>query len=638
MIEALRNYVQWIRPTATAMTLVLIGLIAALFVRYYREMAPRMGTLEWIQNYDKPRFTLDGVRHPMEQRDLLPLAIILVVYAIVAFTNLGSTVAPQSFYTFTEENDVVELDLGEKRTISSVLYYSGLYPGEYDLFYSANGGNWNVLQGEEESEEEQQLVPAMPQSYADLFKWQYARMNRESFEARYIRIAARNLPMELGEVAFYDRSGERIDLSGVDSVLLDEQATVPDAPSYLNSMYFDEIYHGRTAYEHLHNISPYEITHPPLGKLLIALGVEFFGMTPFGWRFMGTFFGVLMLLPFYMFLKSMFGRTRIACCGTVIFAFEFMHFTQTRIATIDTYGVFFVLLSFYFMWRWIAAPYKLGLNKTWWDLAASGLCFGLGCACKWTVVYGGVGLALLWLLRVIMKYRAKGLGGYGMELLGTVGLSLVFFVAAPAVIYCLSYIPYGTAAGMELPGMLFRGDYYRLVWDNQVYMLTYHSGVDQPHPYSSRWYQWVLDQRPILYYLNYGQETKSSIGAFNSPLVSWGGLVALFAMIPAFWKRRKPAAVVIWVGYLCQLLPWVFITRTTFAYHYFGSSLFLLIALCYVLGELVERDARNRAVAYGITGLQVGLFALFYPVLSGMESSVSYCVNFLKWFPQWPWG
>lgn len=87
----------------------------------------------------------------------------------------------------------------------------------------------------------------------------------------------------------------------------------------------------------------------------------------------------------------MFGKTKVAMCGTLLFAFEFMHFTQTRIATIDTYGVFFTLLSFLFMWRWMTAPYTAKLRTTWLDLFLCGLSFGLGCACKWTVLYAGVG-------------------------------------------------------------------------------------------------------------------------------------------------------------------------------------------------------------------------------------------------------
>ena len=640
MIAALKDYIFGIKPTAILLTVALAALIAAFFIKYRRDMAPRMGTLEWIQNFDKPKFTLDGRRYGMERRDLFPLVVLVAVYGVVAFVNLGSSLAPQSFYTFTEENRTVEIDLGSQQEISNIMYYTGLYPGDYDLEYSANGFMWMRLKNPEPQEGENGQVndAAMPQSYADLFKWQYAKLSGDTFKTRYIRITARSLPMELGELALYDANGELLDVSGVDSVLLDEQDTVPESPSWYNSMYFDEIYHGRTAYEHIKNVEPYEITHPPLGKLLIALGIEIFGMTPFGYRFMGTFFGVLMLLPLYVLLKSMFGKTKVALCGTTIFAFEFMHFTQTRIATIDTYGVFFTLTSFLFLWRWMTAPYDWGLKKTWLDLFLGGVFFGLGCAAKWTVMYAGVGLAVLWLLRVICKYRAKGLSGYSMELFGTVVLSIAFFVVIPVIIYCLSYLPYGFARGMRFPEMLTSGDYYNMIWDNQVYMLTYHSGVNQAHPYSSRWYQWIFDLRPILYYLEYTDTTKYALGAFNSPLISWAGLVAIFAMIPAFFHRRKPTAILIWVGYFCQLIPWMIITRTTFAYHYFGSSLFLVLAISFVLDELITRNPKNDKIAFGFAGLEVGLFALFYPVLSGVAASIPFCLSFLKWLPGWPWG
>lgn len=638
--QALLNYFSQVRPTAAIFPVVLIGLIVAFFIKYKREMSPRMGTLEWIQNFDKPKFSLDGKSHPMERKDLLPLLIILAVYAIVAFTNLGSTKDPQSFYTFEGDNDSVVIDLGEQKEISSIMYYSGLYPGDYDLYYSSNGSNWVRLRDANAQPDANGDVndAAMHQSYADLFKWQYASIGDTCISTRFIRIVARTLPMELGELALYDEHGRLVNVSGVDSVLLDEQNTIPDSPSWFNSMYFDEIYHGRTAYENIKNIYPYEITHPPLGKIIISLGIRIFGMTPFGYRFMGAFFGVLMLLPLYILLKNMFGKTKVAMCGTLLFAFEFMHFTQTRIATIDTYGVFFTLLSFLFMWRWMTAPYTARLRTTWLDLFLCGLSFGLGCACKWTVLYAGVGLAALWLLRAIMKYRAVGLGHYGRELLGTIGLSVLFFIVIPVIIYCLSYIPYGLALGYKMPGMLTDGNYYKLIWDNQVYMLTYHNGVNQTHPYSSRWYQWLFDVRPILYYLQYNGETKSAFGAFNSPLISWAGLAALISIVFAFWKRRKPQAVLIWAGYLCQFLPWVIITRTTFAYHYFGCILFLTIAISFVFDELIERRSKNDKLVYAFTGLNTALFVLFYPVLSGVEASVQFCLNVLKWFPSWPWG
>ena len=52
----------------------------------------------------------------------------------------------------------------------------------------------------------------------------------------------------------------------------------------------------------------------------MSLGILLFGMTPFGWRFMGTLFGVGMLPLLYVFLKNLFGRTSIAACGTILLA------------------------------------------------------------------------------------------------------------------------------------------------------------------------------------------------------------------------------------------------------------------------------------------------------------------------------
>lgn len=641
VIPALVNYLSQIRYSAMVLTLTLVLIILIYIVRYLRKMEPRMGTLEWIQNYDRPKLSLDGKCYPMERHDTIPLILLLVVYAVVAFTNLGSAKAPQSFYTFEGDNDIVVIDLGESHEISQVMYYSGLYPGDYDLCISGNGSNWIRLTDENAQPDEygQLNDAAMHQSYADLFKWQYAHLSAEELvTARYIRVSARALPLELGELALYDAEGNLIDVSGVDSVLLDEQSTVPESPSWYNSMYFDEIYHGRTAYENLKNIYPYEITHPPLGKLLIALGISIFGMTPFGWRFMGTFFGVLMLLPLYILLKNMFGKSRVAACGTALFAFDFMHYTQTRIATIDSYSVFFVLVSFLFMWRWISKPYADPLRKTWRELALSGLFFGIGCACKWTVMYAGVGLAALWLLRVLMKGSAVDLRKYWSELVGTILVSTVFFVIVPAVIYCLSYIPYGLASGMRLPDMLFDRYYYHIILDNQNYMLSYHSGVDQAHPYSSRWYQWLFDKRPILYYLQYNGTSKSAFGSMNSPLVAWCGLACLITSIPAYYKRRRPQVLLIWAGYLCQFAPWLVISRTTFSYHYFGASLFLCIAMAYVFDELLSRGEKNKWMMYGITAVNTGLFAMFYPVLNGMEVSLEYCLTYLKWFTTWPFG
>ena len=172
----------------------------------------------------------------------------------------------------------------------------------------------------------------------------------------------------------------------------------------------------------------------------------------------------------------------MALCGTALFTFDFMHLVQTRIATIDTYGVFFILVSYYFMYRWLAVPAGRKLRHYILPLFLSGLFWGVGCASKWTVVYAGAGLALLWLLGMIFKagdwreaenqarlqaappevredvaqamfletappWERPQVPSFTVHVVGITLLSVLFFVLIPVCIYTISYFPYAAARG-----------------------------------------------------------------------------------------------------------------------------------------------------------------------------------------------
>ena len=181
--------------------------------------------------------------------------------------------------------------------------------------------------------------------------------------------------------------------------------------------------------------------------------------------------------------------------------------------------------------------------------------------------------------------------------------------------------------------MYFTREYAAIVLENQRFMFTYHAGLVATHPYASRWWQWLLDLRPILYYLSYGDGTVSTIGAFVNPLLCWGGLLALPVLVYHAAKRERTALFLL-VGYLAQVLPWVFISRLTFEYHYFAATLFLVLALGYVFDRLRQRGSFG--IVYVFTAASGALFALFYPVLTGVTISRSYAWNVLKWLPDWP--
>ena len=353
-------------------------------------------------------------------------------------------------------------------------------------------------------------------------------------------------------------------------------------------------------------------------------------MTPFGWRFSGTLFGVLMLPVMYLLLKRLFGGRWVPALGTIVFATDFMHFVQTRIATIDTYGVFFILLMYYFLLLWLE-------EESPWALALCGLSFGLGAASKWTGLYAGAGLAVLWAAHWVRRAREhaaqKRRGSLFPAFLKNVGLCLLVFIALPCLIYYLSYLPYGKALGQPL----FSRAYLKTVLDNQRFMFTYHAGIVAEHPYSSRWYQWLLDIRPILYYLEYFSDGRRiSIAAFLNPALCWGGFLSLFVLLYTAIFRRDRRAAFLLVGYLAQLLPWVFISRLTFAYHYFPSSVFLVLALGYVFALYRENKPDWLRWAIPFAAVSLLLFVMFYPVLAGTPVDNVSASRLLAWFPTWP--
>lgn len=555
------------------------------------------------------------------RRGGIGIAVLTAVYAVAAFTGLGSARDPQRFCTL-EAGESATLALDGVHSIDTVWYYTGLYTGEYTLAYSDDGITYTP-------------AGTMPQGYADLFKWlQPQPADAAPASAAYVRVTA-GAHLELGELALLDAQGERIAVRAITSpasaaALCDEADTVPAASTYYNSTYFDEIYHARTAYEHLRGVYPYEVSHPPLGKELLALGIAIFGMTPFGWRCMGALFGVAMLPLMWDLLRRMFRDDRVALCGAALLAFDFMHLTQTRIATIDSFATLFILLMYLFLYRYFTEG-KLR------HLAACGVAFGVGAATKWTCLYAGAGLGVLWALHWVFSgvqaHRDGDGRRYVRRLISNIGFCLVLFVLVPGMIYYASYYPYGAARGLHGAGMYFTREYAAIVLENQRFMFTYHAGLVATHPYSSRWWQWLLDLRPILYYLSYGDGTVSTIGAFVNPLLCWGGLLAL-PVLAYRAVRHDRTALFLLVGYLAQVLPWVFISRLTFEYHYFAATLFLVLALGYVFDRLQQRGYFG--IVYAFTAASGALFALFYPVLTGVTISRSYAWNVLKWLPDWP--
>lgn len=572
---------------------------------------------------------------PFIPADALIMLAITGVYSMFALHDLGDMQAPQSEYLL-KQNESVTLYTNEGRIADTLYWYLGTF---HDRNFS--------LEVQTTDNQEWHAVPGNDTfTMVSVFKWDSVSLPENTLAVKITCLSDQASIMELALTA---ADGTYLmPLNAPDyQVLFDEGNLLPEQISFRNGTYFDEVYHARTAYEFLHGLPTYETTHPPLGKIIMSAGIALFGMTPFGWRIMGTLLGILMLPLIYLMGRSISRNRLLAGFACLLFAFDFMHFVQTRIATIDVFVTFFIILMYYFMYRYCEMSfYDTPLAKTFLPLGICGIAMGLGVASKWTGVYAGIGLAILFFAKMYRHYREyqyakelpsgisngishkKIINTFTPCLRKTILFCIVFFVAVPAVIYLLSYIPFRS----RQTGLFAK------MWDNQNLMLNYHSTLTATHPYSSHWYEWPAMIRPIFYYSGIiGDSLRQGISAFGNPLVWWTGIPAFLYMIYLTVKNKDRTAAMLCISYLVQFLPWSLVSRAAFIYHYFPSVPFVVLMIMYAAVQMKKHmQSRRFYIALGLYAAgAVGLFLLFYPVLSGQTVEISFVDKYLRWMDSW---
>lgn len=546
----------------------------------------------------------------LNKSDKIVIVIITLIYAIISFINLGNTSAPMTQPDMGDGEKreyITYVTLDREEEIDSLLLYKGL--GRCGI---------SVYKADEDGKKWKEIEKKVCEK---VYTWEKIELS-EKAQKLCISIGG-DASLEVFEAGFKRKDGTTIYAIADGCMLFDEQELVPEFPSYKNGTYFDEIYHARTAYENVEGIYPYEISHPPLGKLIISAGISIFGMNPFGWRIAGNIFGILMIPLMYIFAKRIFKSSKWAVVASLLLTFDFMHFTQTRIATIDSFSVFFIMLMYYLMYIYYDSSVKeLSFRKSLYILALCGVVFGLGIATKWICVYAGLGLAVLFVLSAIKRYKE------GENPLKTCLWCVLFFIVIPFGIYFLSYMPYFATDG--------DASTFKTFWDNQVYMLTYHGGLESTHAFQSKWFTWPAVIRPIWYFGSKelaAQGGCSTIVAFGNPAVWWTGSICMLCLFSKFKKSRGEWFVI--CGFLSQYLPWVFIGRSTFIYHFFASVPFIILSLTFILKWLDERFKWGKYVAVAVMVCAGILFVMFFPVLGGMECDRNYVLNVLSWFKYW---
>lgn len=550
--------------------------------------------------------------------DWIIIGIFVVFYSIISFNNLGTLQNPQTYYRFTSTGEEVGVELvSDSQEVSMIRHYAGDDEGTYNLFISDDGNSFV------------QIDKVLEQK--SVFAWNDTYISKKF---KYLKIVANQDGGSLGDIQLYDAYGNKLETRASDdqsNVIVDELDTVPARISYLNSSYFDEIYFARTAYEYAHGITVEEWTHPPLGKLIQMIPILLFGMSTFAYRFMGNVAGILMIPTIYVFAKDMFKKRKWAVLAAVLMTFDCFHFAQTRMGTVDSFLVLFIMLSSLFMYRYVCLDDSASIRKKLTNLGLSGLFIGCSIATKWTGFYAGLALCIAFFTHFIVS-NIKGRRNHKKVRFEkddlTVILSCVlFFVIVPVVIYVLCYLLFPNMYPYHIDGI---GDIFKQTGE----MFKYHSTLDATHDFASPWYTWPIMKRPVWYYVGYfNGDLKGTITGIGNPAIWWFGILgAIYCLVDAIKNRRKETLYIV-LFIACTWLPYVFIGRIMFMYHYFPVLPFIMLANVALIKWLTDLIDDN-SIYYFYIGVVILFFIYFFPIISGTVKTAEFIDKF-KWFKSW---
>ena len=421
---------------------------------------------------------------------------------------------------------------------------------------------------------------------------------------------------------------------------------------------FDELYFANDAHKDLLG-QDYFDPEPPLAKLIIAIGIKFFGFNSFGWRFFPALFGTALIPLMYLLARQLMAVRFFAIAAGMLTAFDGMTFVESRTAVIDIIPIALTVLAYLLFHLHLNAA---TVTRRRWTIVLTGITLGLALGAKWTTLAAYGVIIVILAFRLIVRWtRYDG---------ATAGIALLSLALLPAIFYGLSFIRYLTIThgitNLSQPALGFAPFHFNpgaawteiAEWHRQTWL--YHINLKADHIFYSPWWSWPLDFRPVVYYyagqgLGVDQSSGSTLVAeiFNlgNPLIWWaatfsivGIAVGLPALIREYRSRREVqrlyTSIFILVAFFAAWLPFSRVPRGLFLYHMLGGLPAMFLALSLALTYLRTLTGRlpgmairfNGAVpAYAYLVMVVGFFLYFYPLWTGLPLTAD-ALNSHVWF------
>lgn len=442
---------------------------------------------------------------------------------------------------------------------------------------------------------------------------------------------------------------------------------------------------------------PSFVVHPPLGKWLIAGGLWAFGAeNPFGWRFSAAVIGTLSIAVIWWAGWLLFRSVWLATVAGLLLALDGLHLVQSRLALLDIFLMFFLLLAFTLLLmdrnharRRMVAKYAspgftssgLGpwLGVRWWRLAAGVAC-GAAVAVKWNALFVVAALGILTVLWDLNLRRTAGVkhwisGGLVKDapqaFLETVGVGLLTYVST-WVGWLTTSGGYDRQWAQSHPGegltwlpapLRSLAEYHRAAYE-------FHAGLDSDHTYMAGPGSWLFMGRPTSYFYESPERGVEGCGVdacsqaivnLGNPAVWWIGIVGIVAAAAVWLWRRDWRFGALLGPFAAAYLPWfLYPERTMFFFYALSFLPFVILMITGGMGLLTGRMGlaqyghtadtaqaltqtcfipaaqahRWRIVCWVFLGVVAALTVFFWPVWTGQTIPYEHW-RWRMWFERW---
>lgn len=386
------------------------------------------------------------------------------------------------------------------------------------------------------------------------------------------------------------------------------------------------------------------VVHPPLGKWLIATGMELTGpASSWGWRLAVALAGIATVFLLCRLVWRLFPSPLLVGLAGLFLAIDGVGITESRIGLLDGFIGLFALAAVYCIVRdrqsqreriarllegttaGALAP-KAGWRP--WMIGA-GVLLGCACSVKWsglyllatigimTVIWDGTALravkAKVWKLETLVS---RGWGNF-MRLVPVAGATYLlswfgWFMNPSAYKHGWAAAERAAGRGSWLPDSIADFiEYHRAIY-------KFHVGLSTPHSYMAKPSGWLLQMRPTSFYWQsndtlgadaYHCDTRNCVRAITSigniP-IWWAAFVAVFVVVAYVALKRDWRGWVVLAGYIGLYLPWfMYWDRTIFTFYTVAFVPFVVLALTVALGwgiGLLDGDGVVTAGSGGSAG------------------------------------